>query len=507
VLSDSLHLRLKPSPRAAGAGARRLRTVVACGTTGLLATAALVLAPAGAAAAATPSCSAFDDPVYRAVKSSNNASLVTPSASEADQAAADGFGDKEVVFRASTEPGDGLVAVHRMYRPSPQDYLNTTSSAELASASQRFGYADEGDSFYASPVAADCLEPVLRYRKQSRHRLVTGAEKSALESAGWTYENVAFYAAPAGTTGDKPAPAPAPAPAPIGGSTFSFAVIPDTQNEVVRSSDTRLVNRNEWLVKQDKLAFAVQTGDLLNWDTPDHAQAAKAKGAMDILENAGVPYTVSIGNHDTAATGVGGSARDPANTRTLIRDTSTLNSYFKASDFGAVAGEFEPGKIDNVYSTYTAGGYQWMVLSLEFCPRPAVVAWAKKVVADHPNHNVLVSTHSYLDGGGGIDSSNQGYGDTSGQKLFDQLISQYPNIKMVFSGHVGLSEKARVDTGKNGNTIFSVLTTMHDQTANPVRMFDVDTANGTLKTRVYAPSSNYTWSGYTETLTGLQLVR
>ena len=136
-----------------------------------------------------------------------------------------------------------------------------------------------------------------------------------------------------------------------------------------------------------------------------------------------------------------------------------------------------------------------------------MVAWAKKVVAAHPDHNVLISTHSYQNGGGGIDGSNQGYGDTSGQQLFDQLVSQYPNIKMVFSGHVGLAQRARVDTGRNGNKIYSFLTTMHDPVTNPVRMFDVDPANGTVKTRIYAPLTGTTWGTYTQTLTGVQFVR
>ncbi|MBP2416491.1 metallophosphoesterase [Microlunatus capsulatus] len=452
------------------------------------------------------------------VKPSNGASLTTPWAGEATKAAAAGFTDNQgVSFKASTEPGPGLVAVKRMYRSLPQDYIFTRSTTELVSAAKLFGYRDQGTTFYVSKVKADCLQPVERFRKGTRHRLAAGAaDRSALLAAGWKYENVAFYAAPAGTTSAPPPTTPAPPPptpakppvtSPVSNGAFSFAVVPDTQNEVLVSGDPRLTNRNQWLVKQKNLAFVAQTGDLVNWDTPDHRQMAAAKRSMDVLEDAGVPYTVSVGNHDTMATGVGGSARDPKNTYRLQRDTTTLNSYFKASDFGSVAGAYESGKVDNVFTTHTAGGLKWMVLSLEFCPRPGVVAWAKKVVAAHPDHNVLISTHSYQNGGGGIDGSNQGYGDTSGQQLFDQLVSQYPNIKMVFSGHVGLAQRARVDTGRNGNKIYSFLTTMHDPVTNPVRMFDVDPANGTVKTRIYAPLTGTTWGTYSQTLTGVQFVR
>jgi hypothetical protein len=496
--------RLRPADHTSS---RRRRSGAVLGTAGLLVTAGLVLSPATVAAAdpAAPSCSAFGDPVYRVVDPDSGASLVTPSSQEAEQAAGSGFTDNQGrAFLASTSAAAGLTPVHRMFRPATGDYLATRSATELVSAAEKYGYVDQGISFYASTVKADCLQPVQRYRKGNMHRLVvTDADKASLAGDGWKYENVAFYAAPAGND-----PTPEPDPTPVGnGSTFSFAVMPDTQMEVLSSADPRMVNRTQWLAKQKDLAFVAHTGDMVNLDTADHSQMAIAKRAMDVLHDAGIPYTIAIGNHDTEATGVGGSARDPKNTRALQRDTSTINSYFSADDLGGVTGEYEKGKIDNVYATYSAGGYKWLVLSLEFCARPGAVAWAKQVVADHPDDNVLIATHSYLTGNGDIDPSNQGYGDTSGQQLYDQLVSQYPNVKMVFSGHVGTAEKARVDIGKNGNKIYSFLTTMHDPTSNPVRMFDVDTATGTVKTRVYAPYTDTTWGAYSETLTGVTLVK
>lgn len=505
MLSDH---RLHRAARPRSGPGRRLRSGAVFGTAGVLVTAGLVLSPSTVAAADTaPSCSALSHPVYRVVSPTKGTSLVTVSSSEASSATKYGFTDNQgSQFLAATSAGTGLVPVHRMYRAKTGDYIATKSTTELVSAAEKYGYVDQGISFYASAVKSDCLQPVQRYRKKTLHRLVTSdADKAALVAAGWTYENVAFYAAPTTTT--TPAPDPDPVPAPGGsGSTFSFAVIPDTQMEVLSSTDTRFANRTSWLAKQ-KVSFVAHTGDMVNWDTADHSQMAIAKKAMTVLHTAGIPYTVAIGNHDTEATGVGGSARDPSNTYKLQRDTSTINSYFKASDFGGVTGAYETGKVDNVYATYSAGGYKWLVLSLEFCARPGAVTWAKQVVADHPDYNVLIATHSYLTGSGDIDSSNQGYGDTSGQQLYDQLVSQYPNVKMVFSGHVGVAAKARVDTGKNGNKIYSFLTTMHDGTTNPVRVLDVDTAGGTITTRIYAPYTDKTWTEYSQTLTGVTLVK
>ena len=487
-----------------------VRSIVAASLVGVASTAWLAYAPT-AAADPTPAavdCTAFAEPVYQVLKPSNDASLLTPWVGERVSAASYGFTkDDGALFRASTRPAPGLIPVSRLYRANPQEFRVTTDPQTLT-AGDGSGYVDEGTSFYASPTAASCLAPVVSYVKGDSHRLaLTDAEQAALTDDGWTKAEVAFYAAPTQPVSTEPAPPPPVSrPAPADGA-FSFAVIPDTQLEVVRSSDPRMVNRAAWLAKQKDLRFVAQTGDLVNWDTPDHAQYQVAKTGMTVLHDAGIPYTVAIGNHDTQATGVGGSARDPKRTYQLQRDTSTFNDYFSATDYGAVDGVYEKGKVDNLYALYTAGGLKWMVLDLEFCARPGVVDWAKSVVASHPDYNVIVSTHSYENAAGGIDPSDQGYGDTSGQQLFDQLISQYSNIKMVFSGHVGYAQKARVDTGKDGNKIYSFLTTFHDPKTNPVRMMAVDPQAGTVTTSLYAPYTDQRWPEYAETLRGVDFVR
>ena len=101
-----------------------------------------------------------------------------------------------------------------------------------------------------------------------------------------------------------------------------------------------------------------------------------------------------------------------------------FNSYFNAGRYSSVAGAYEYGKVDNIYSMYTAGGKKWMVLVLEMWPRKAVVEWAKNVVACHPNYNVIITTHSYLNGGSSIYQKSD-YGDTSPQYLYDNLVKQY----------------------------------------------------------------------------------
>ena len=303
-------------------------------------------------------------------------------------------------------------------------------------------------------------------------------------------------------------PDTAPVPPPATDTRFSFAVLPDTQQEVLSAGDSRFRNRTNWLVTNRTaldLRFVTHSGDVVNWDTPDHAQYVIAREAMRPLETARIPYSLAIGNHDTQATGPGGSARDPARTRELVRDTGVFNQFFTAGQFGGVAGRFEPGKVDNSFSTYQAGGVQWLVLTLELWPRAQAVTWARSVVAAHPRHNVVVVTHDYLDGNGNI-GQGSGYGATSPQYLYDNLIKQYANIRLVFSGHTGIAGQ-RTDTGVNGNRIHSFLQTFHSNSTNPVRLIEVDTAADSLRTWIYAPFNNQSFPQYDRTVTGLALVR
>ena len=451
-------------------------------------------------------CAGMTTAVYQRINPETKGNLLTTSASEATAAAADGFTtDAGRPFAVSKVAGDGLRPVHELYRKATGDYLYTISASEVDTATDRGNYVDQGVSFYATTAGADCGIAVYRVRGFGQHRLVVGtANRDALIEDGWRDEGVAFYAAARGVVS-----APAPAPDAPADTTFSFAVMPDTQQEVLRPSDTRFKNRTQWLARNEAaldLRFVTSSGDVVNWDTPAHEQYEVASEAMKPLEDADIPYSLAVGNHDTAAVCEGGSACDPTQTSKLFRDTSTFNDYFTAARFGAVKGAFESGKVDNSYSTFTAGGVKWMVLVLEMYPRPAAVDWARSVVASHDDHNVILVTHSYLDASGNIAAATEGNGRTTPQALFDRLVSQYPNIKLVFSGHVGLLGD-RVDTGVKGNKIYSFLETFHDPATNPVRLVTVDTKAATLRTWVYSPYTNATYPASEVNIRGLSLVR
>ncbi|HYN67488.1 MAG TPA: metallophosphoesterase [Ornithinibacter sp.] len=467
------------------------------------------------ASAGTVDCASFRSEVTQLVKPSSAANLLTRSPDEAARAKAIyGFTeDRGVVARVAAVPGAGLTRVWRMYRSG--DFVWATEGAD-ADAFLAAGYRRHFVEFYASPTPQSCLRAVNRLERGGIHRVATGSQTAALVKAGWVSRGTSFYAA-VGKAPTAPARPPVVPPPPVvqpppvirpqpPGATdtkFSVAVIPDTQDETSSTSGTRFSNRVGWLVANRAdldLRYAIQIGDLSSWGHVTPAQFEKASTEIKPLE-AVIPWSVAAGNHDTGAVCAGGSACPGAKASVTVRDLSTFNRYFPPSRFGNLRGTYEPNRSENSYATFSAGGKEWLVLTLELWARPEVVAWANGVVAANPSRNVIINTHAYLEADGSISASNGGYGSTSPRYLFDNLVKVHPNIKMVLSGHVGQAA-VRTDTGVSGNKVVSFLQAFHSGT-NPVRLVEIDTAAGTVNSRVYAPQSNTSYPQYTTSTTGI----
>lgn len=465
-------------------------------------------------ASAASKCATMTAPVYQALNPSKKTNYLTTSSAAAKKIKTYGFVvDSGAVFKGAPKAKSGLVAVYRLHLAG--DFIYTRNKTEAAAAVKR-GYYNQGAALFALAKSSSCAVPVYRYLLGGKHRTaVSTKDRNALIAAGATSQGIAFYAkqyatsATPGATAPGTPPATPPAPGSTSADRFSIAVYPDTQQEVLSRTDTRYLERAQYLVSHRSeldLRFLASTGDNANWDTPSHDQYRVLDAGVRPIEAAGIPYSLAIGNHDSNATAVGGSARPGLNIHDEQRRTTTFNAFFNASRFGAVRGAFEAGKVDNVWSSFEANGKKWMVLSLELWPRPAAVAWARQVVASHPDHNVIISTHSYLSSGGAISTSNGGYGDTSPKYLWDQVVKQYPNVKIVLSGHEGQTF-SRTDTGVKGNKIVTYLTTIHSARSNPIRILEIDTAKGSIKTWVFGPRGGTTYPTASGTQPGMSWVR
>lgn len=221
----------------------------------------------------------------------------------------------------------------------------------------------------------------------------------------------------------------------------TFVLLPDTQTYAEKYPHI-LHSQVDWIVENaEAIDLVLQQGDLTQNNSEKEWEVVQS--AFFKLNNK-VPYVLAVGNHDMGSTP--GKFAD-------IRNTTTFNSFFTfpvMAELPAFGGVFEPGKLDNAYYLLDAGGHKWMVLTLEFGPREAVLEWANRVAAQHADRTVIVNTHSYMYS----DSTRQGttdnwrpqaYGigkDTGenavndGEQIWEKLIRKQPNIRFVFSGHI-----------------------------------------------------------------------
>ena len=290
---------------------------------------------------------------------------------------------------------------------------------------------------------------------------------------------------------------------------FTLPVLPDTQIEV-RARPEMLQSQLDWLVKnrqQLQIPMVLHVGDIVDWDNTTQWKTASA--AFAVLDRANLPYALAVGNHDTSAVGRFSGSAAPGNTNQNVRKTLFFNTFFPVSRFRNQRGRFEDGKSDNAFYTFTAGNLNWLVMTLEFCARPAPVAWANTILDQFPRHNAIILTHFHLNSRGEINQNNAGYGDLSCQEIYNRMISQHANVRLVLSGHVD-SSAHRTDVGVRGNTIYQILQDYQGQDSGGgfIRLLEIDTEKGTIAARMYSPFYDKTKTDASQFLIeGVQFVR
>jgi Calcineurin-like phosphoesterase. len=269
---------------------------------------------------------------------------------------------------------------------------------------------------------------------------------------------------------------------------FTIPVLPDTQSEV-NGCPEMFISQLQWIVdKKDSLnvPIVLHVGDIVDYNNIEHY--VRASNGFKILDNAKIPYALTLGNHDTEAVGEHSGSAAPGNVNQNLRKTTKFNDYFPVSRLTAQKGRYEEGKSDNAFYTFKAGGLDWLVVSLEFCARKEPVEWAGKVIAGHPHYNVIILTHYHLNPSGDISERNAGYGDLSPYQINDMLVKKYPNILLVLCGHVG-SSSWRNDRGDNGNRIYQILQDYqgdHFGEGN-IRLLEIDPVKKTISAKIYSP--------------------
>jgi hypothetical protein len=261
---------------------------------------------------------------------------------------------------------------------------------------------------------------------------------------------------------------------------FTLVVLPDTQ--YYTSTTNRLFDdQTDWIMKNRaayNIVGVIHNGDIVDTGSND-AQWAIADAAMKLLEVKstdlphGMPYGTCAGNHDQA----------PFNT---VGATTKYNQYFGPKRFAGrdyFGGTFAPGKADENWVRFDAGGREIVVVNLQFSTKAReapVMEWTRKVFADHPNALGIVNSHHIL--GATADFS------TVGRSIYDGVKS-VDNVQLLTCGHVG-GESRRTDKTPEGNVIHSMLADYQFRErggGGSLRIWEFSPANNELTVRTYSP--------------------
>lgn len=268
---------------------------------------------------------------------------------------------------------------------------------------------------------------------------------------------------------------------------FTVVVLPDPQNysqfyPQIFDAQTQWIANNG--TKQN-IRLVIGEGDLLNTAT-DLTQWQNVEHSIGILDQAGVPYVLAIGNHDY-------DSNPP-----IARQATIFNQHFGPSRFAGRgyygSSNYPTGSNENFYATFTWGSRSYLVLGLEYVPRNAAITWAQSVLDANQDKEVIVVTHSYLFyDKTTVDQCDTGdmVGDNNGALLWTKLLSRYPNVSVVVSGHIAQNFRARrSDVGAGGNFVHQFFANWQDWTNGGdgyLRIMKFSPALNTIRVWTYSP--------------------
>lgn len=208
---------------------------------------------------------------------------------------------------------------------------------------------------------------------------------------------------------------------PVGDYDFSIAAIGDTQITNVLDPDNYLVLYNYLAEHKDelKLSYVLGLGDIT--DVDKYEEWSRAEQARKILYEAGIGHTFLRGNHDSSA-----------------KYNQTFNKAPYSESFDGRYGE----GVENTYRKIEVCGIKYLILTMDMGAHDDILEWADGVIAAHPDHNVIITTHAYLFPTGELIKFGDPYAATNrdpeannGTDIWEKLVNKHKNIVLVLSGH------------------------------------------------------------------------
>lgn len=290
-------------------------------------------------------------------------------------------------------------------------------------------------------------------------------------------------------------------PLPGAGEPFTIVAIPDIQNYTNAARGDIIRQQAQWVVDTRaslNTQFVVQLGDLVSsWDFAGHWPYAS--NGLKVLDDNGVPNAVVPGNHDfDNATGT----HIPYDTwfppsryqnATWTPASARYGGYMGQDQFGDDPDD--RGNMNN-YSLFSAGGRDWIALGLEWEASARVLEWADRVLAAHPDRDVVMFTHAFVNLPGSRRTVAQRPGGTPPETTWQTFVRTHCQVRLVLNGHEhngDLGEARRSDPNACGEPVQQILTDYQGRTNGGngwLRYYTFDPAADTVTATTYSPYLN-----------------
>lgn len=184
-----------------------------------------------------------------------------------------------------------------------------------------------------------------------------------------------------------------------------------------------------------------------------------------------LPFSVVPGNHDYDALWTDPAfppQPDTPGRGTGLRHVGGLTGFLSAFSADSEFFKDQPwyvsshGNGSDSAQLFAAGECTFLHVGLQYDAPDSSLAWARRVVKQHPGIPTIVTIHKYInrDGkravGGSTDLSVLDRHDNNPQMVWDDFISQHDQIFLVLGGHIG-GQGYSVDLNDEGHQVHQML--------------------------------------------------
>ena len=255
---------------------------------------------------------------------------------------------------------------------------------------------------------------------------------------------------------------------------WSMVFIPDIQNITQKyyGYDQIWYQTAQWIadnVETENIKHVIGAGDN-SWSNID-VEYEVAKAGFDKFTNL-VSWSNMSGNHEYDW------GDDDNRTSTKLTKYFNLDYINNTKAAETYMGSFDDPQgmstTENSYYRFNVNGVNWMILQLEYHPRLSVINWAKEITTKYLADNIILTTHSYINGTGEYCGHSKAYlsvgdGDqylgNSMSKAWDEL-KTCSNIKLILCGHSANgrgSIATKMETNALGQTVPALMINAQDK--------------------------------------------